>query len=175
MLPDNTSPEVVKEAIRSAEKFLDAQLAIISALAQRSGALAAMMGAGATAMLGAELLVLNALAVKLTLGAYVVTLIAPMIMFGGCCFCGLAAGTSTFQTAGTLPHLWAGNLTAQELNVAQIGELDNYQKYLVDNDVIISRHAKYLRIGLVLGFMSPIALVLVGGAFFAIRQYCPGT
>ena len=95
-----TDESVLREAVRLAEKCLDAQLAIISALAQRAGALAAMFGAGATAMLAAELVAIGALKLPLDLLAYAVALMAPAIMFTGCTLCGMAASTSTFQTSG---------------------------------------------------------------------------
>lgn len=170
MFPSETSIVVLREVIRLAEKHLDAQLAIISALAQRAGALAGVLGAGATAMLGAELLVVNALGVGLNLSVFGAALLAPMIMFVGCAYCGRAAGTSTFQTAGNFPKAWVGNVTEADLNEALVGELSNYQKYLEDNDRIITDHARYFRFGLLLGFASPIVLTLVGAAFFYCRR-----
>lgn len=169
MLPADTDIDVVKEAIRLAEKQLDAQLAIISAMAQRAGALAGVLGAGATAMLGAEVLVLNSLKVDLSLGAFMGALIAPMFMFAGCAYCGMAAGTSTFQTSGNYPEAWRGNITKDDYKDALIGELINYQAYIVDNDHILKDHAGYLRRGLRFGFISPIALALIGAVFFYYR------
>jgi hypothetical protein len=58
-------------------------------------------------------------------------------MFVACTFCGMAAGTSSFQPAGNLPAAWQGNVTEADLNEALKGELDNYQKYLADNDKTI--------------------------------------
>jgi hypothetical protein len=166
MFPPETHPQVTREAVRLAEKLLDSQLALIGALAQRAGALAGVFGAGATAMLGAEVLVMNALHEPLTLRVYAIALIAPAIMFVACTFCGMAAGTSSFQPAGNLPAAWKGNVTEDDLNEALKGELDNYQKYLDDNDKTISTHAKYFRCGLSIGFCSPITLALIGAVYF---------
>jgi hypothetical protein len=157
---------VLREAVRFAEKCLDAQLTIISALAQRAGSLAAMFGAGATAMLGAELAALAALKMPLNLQAYGVALVAPAIMFAGCTLCGMAASTSTFQTAGNDPSGWC---TEADLCGALIGELGNYNGYVRHNDGIISRHARHLRFGLRLGFLSPVTLAVIGACFFYLR------
>jgi hypothetical protein len=92
-----------------------------------------------------------------------------MIMFAGCALCGKAAGTSTFQPAGNEPKAWIGNVVETDLNDALIGELDNYQTYITDNGAIITKHAKYLRNGLRLGFASPIVLALTGMAFFYLH------
>ena len=170
MFANETSIVVLREVVRLAEKHLDAQLAIISALAQRAGALAGVLGAGATAMLGAELLVVNALGVGLNLSVFGAALLAPMIMFAGCAYCGSAAGTSTFQTSGNFPKAWAGNVTEGDLNEALVGELSNYQMYIEGNDRIITNHARYLRFGLLFGFASPVVLSLVGAVFFYYRR-----
>lgn len=170
MFPNDTHIVVLREVVRLAEKCLDAQLMIISALAQRAGALAGVLGAGATAMLGAELLVLNALDVKLNLSAFGTALLAPMVLFAGCAYCGRAAGTSTFQTSGNFPSAWSGNVTEPDLNEALVGELENYEKYINDNHRIIADHARYLRFGLLLGFASPIVLAVVGAFFFFCRR-----
>lgn len=168
MFPNDANIVVLREVIRLSEKYLDAQLTIMGALAQRAGALAGVLGAGATAMLGAELLVLNALNVKLNLAAYGAALVSPMVMFAGCAYCGRAAGTSTFQTSGNFPSAWSGNVSEADLNEAFVGELENYEKYIKDNHQIIADHARYLKLGLILGFASPIVLALIGAAFF----YC---
>ncbi|MSP75690.1 MAG: hypothetical protein EXR12_06100 [Rhodospirillaceae bacterium] len=120
-------------------------------------------------MLGAELLVLNALDVKLNLAAFGVALMAPMVMFAGCAYCGRAAGTSSFQTSGNFPSAWSGNVAESDLNEAFVGELENYEKYIKDNHQIIADHARYLRFGLLLGFASPIVLALIGAIFFYCR------
>lgn len=166
MLPSDTHFNIVREAVRLAEKQLDAQLTIIGALAQRAGALSGVLGAGATAMLGAEILMLNALKINLGLGAFLAALIAPMVMFTGCALCGMAAGTSTFQIAGNYPASWQGNITEDDLKDALIGELNNYQGYILENDAIINLHAEYLRRGLRFGFTSPIVLATIGIVFF---------
>lgn len=170
MLTAGAHEDLIKEAVRLAEKQLDAQLTIIGALAQRAGALAAMLGAGATAMLGAEILALNALRVEQTLGTYLAALLAPSLMFAGCAYCGMAAGTSKFQTSGDFPSSWEGNNTRDDMKDFLVGELRNYQKYIDDNDVIIRSHADYLRRGLRWGFLSPILLTLIGAAFFYYRH-----
>lgn len=169
MFPPETELQVTREAIRLAEKLLDAQLAIIGALAQRAGALAGVFGAGATALLAAEVLVLSALHEALSLRIYVGTLVAPAIMFAACTLCGMAAGTSTFQPAGNFPEAWRGNITLEDLNEALKGELENYQKYLKDNDDTLKAHAQYLRCGLLVGFCSPVTLALIGAIYFYFR------
>lgn len=165
-----TDESVLREAVRLAEKCLDAQLAIISALAQRAGALAAMFGAGATAMLAAELVAIGALKLPLDLLAYAVALMAPAIMFTGCTLCGMAASTSTFQTSGNYPSGWCKNVTKEDLYGALIGELENYDEYIGHNNKIISTHARYLRYGLKFGFLSPIVLAAIGALFFELHR-----
>jgi hypothetical protein len=165
----NCDEVILREAVRLAEKCLDAQLTIISALAQRAGSLAAMFGAGATAMLAAELVAIGVLKLPLDLRAYGVALLAPAIMFAGCTLCGMAASTSTFQTSGNYPSFWCKNVTEAHLCAALIGELDNYDGYIKHNDKIIVAHARYLRSGLRLGFWSPVTLAVVGAVFFSLR------
>ncbi len=160
----DTNDAVVREALRSSEKWLDAQLAVVSSLSQRAGAMAAMLGASATAMLGAELVVLAALSMPLNLWTYGGALVAPGIMFVGCAFCGSAARSSKFYLPGNFPSAWFGNHTEEDLHLALIGELDNYDKYIRDNGDIISRHALWLRIGLRCGFASPLVLAAIGAA-----------
>lgn len=164
-----TDAGVLKEAVRLSEKLLDAQLTIISAMAQRAGALAAMMGAGATAMLGAELLALGVLREPFTWRAYAVAMIAPSILFAGCTFCGMAAGTSKFQTAGNLPSAWKGNVAPDDLCDALCGELENYEGYARLNATILARHAGYLRRGLRLGFAAPVVLAMIGAVYFSCQ------
>jgi len=170
VLPDETEVEVVREVVRLSEKHLDAQLAIIGALAQRAGALAGMFGAGSLAMLAVELSLLNLLKGELTIWAYCIALIAPAVMFSGCAYCGLAAGTSLFNLPGTMPRGWVGNSTAADVKDALLGEVTNYQGYIDENNKIIKRHARSFRRGLVLGLSSPIVLVAVGAAYIALRK-----
>ncbi|MFI5001221.1 MAG: hypothetical protein ACHQK9_15195 [Reyranellales bacterium] len=170
MFPAETNLLVLREAIRFAEKSLDAQLAIITALAQRAAGLATMLGAAAAATLTVEVTILNAFHDAPTLRLFILAAIAPLLMLAGCAYCGKAAATSTFQTAGNYPASWKGNVTEADLNDALAGELDNYQEYLVHNDGIIASHAGYLQTGLRLGFGSLAVLMLVGAAFFYVHR-----
>lgn len=165
MFDTKTELPVVKEIVRLAEKKLDAQLQIISALAQRAGALASILGAGATAMLGGELAFLNYLHTSISVSSFIGALIAPGLAYVGCVLCGRAAGTSKFQTSGNHPRSWKENVKEADLAEALCGEAENYQQYIDDNDKIIRAHAAYLRWGLRFGAASPIALVLAGLLF----------
>lgn len=169
IFPDNTSLDVLREVARLAEKNLDAQLVVVGALAQRAGALAGMFGAGSLAMLAVELSFLTLLQGELSIVTYGIALLAPSTMFVGCTLCGRAAGTSKFDLAGGQPKRWAGNVTKEDLNDGLIGEITNYQKYLENNTLIISQHAKSLRWGLRLGLSSPIMLVIVGAGYVAYQ------
>jgi len=171
MLHNDTEMEVVKEVIRLAEKKLDAQLAIISALAQRSGALASILGAGATAMFAAEVAMINLLRINISLTVVLIALVAPSIAYVGCIYCGLAAGTSKFQTAGNHPVAWKDNRKNEELREALIGEIENYQAYLTYNDKVISKLARYLSRGLRYGVASPIALASMS-LLFLLKLKC---
>lgn len=115
-------------------------------------------------MLGGELVALNAMRVPLDLWTYGGALLAPAVMFIGCALCGRAAGSSNFYLAGNFPGAWFGNHTKEDLKLALIGELDNYDIYIRGKGDIISRHAKRLHIGLRFGFVSSIVLVAIGAA-----------
>jgi hypothetical protein len=139
--------------LRQGELFLEAQLKISIAADQWAMVTASVLTGFAAGLLVSSL---NSFAQPDRVAVALASLEISCLLFLGAWCCLTAARPVPFGHSGSEPKVWSNVLKNDDFPAAILGEAENYQDRITENEKMLRRNARWLRAGTYVAAAAPV-------------------
>jgi len=166
-------PELVKEIIREAEAYLQAQQALALSADQRSSVMASLFTATAVAIVAGLMTLLSSERAESHIAIYYGGFFTLVLLVAAASLCIWSARPVGFGIVGNEPQSWYDDVRNPRDMTILLGEqAENYQAQITQNNARLVSNSIRFKWGAFIGIAAPIAGLLVwavAGAKYGFR------